>query len=173
MTNRAVFALLAWTATAAIAVGGGLAAIAEVGAGITDRNVKPMTPQQVKAALAEPAAPSSSSSPSSSPDVPSPTRTIRRPGPTVTVTARVTPAGLASDGGVVLAVCNQGGAPYLVSWTPLQGFSVSAVQRMPPGAVFVQFESATRQITMAVTCRGGKPSAAVTVRFRRHNHDGH
>ncbi len=165
MTNRAVFAFLAWTATAALAVAAGLTAIAEVGAGITDRNVKPMTADQVRAALAEPAPPT----PAPATTTPVPTRTMRRPAPTVTVTARVTPAGLASKGGYVLAVCN-GSAPYLESWTPLQGYSVTAVQRAAPGPVYVQFESATTQITMTVACRGGRPQATVAIAFHFPRH---
>jgi len=171
VTNRTVFALAAWTATAAIAVGAGLTAIAEVGAGITDRTVKPMTSAQVKAALAEPV-PSTLSptqTPSVKPPAKPPVRLTSKPAPTVTVTASPTTSNLASEAGYVVASCNQS-QPYLLSWTPLQGYSAGQVRRNPPGPVFVQFLSGPKQVIMTISCKGELPLAAVRT-FYRHRYD--
>lgn len=162
MSRHSALAATVWSAAAVLGVGAGMAAISAVGTGITERGVKPMTPDEVAAALAVPATPpgpSPAAEPSSAPP-----RDKPRPAPTVTVTRQVTAAitNLASEAGDIVARCD-GGAAFLVSWTPAQNFSVGASNRTPPGAVFVRFQSSTRLVTMTVTCRADRPSAAVSV----------
>ncbi|MBD2893472.1 hypothetical protein ABT299_03020 [Spirillospora sp. NPDC000708] len=165
MSKHSALAATVWSAAAVLGVGAGMAAISAVGTGITERGVKPMTPGEVDAALAVPATPPGPppSAAAPSPSAP-PRRDPPRPGPTVTVTRQVTTAitNLASEAGDIVARCDRGAA-FLVSWTPAQNFSVGASNRTPPGAVFVRFQSSTRFVTMTVTCRADRPSAAVSV----------
>ncbi|MDL4816609.1 hypothetical protein [Actinomadura opuntiae] len=170
MSKHSVLAATVWSAAAVLGIGAGMAAISAVGTGITDRGVKPMTPDEVDAALAVPAAPAGpppTSAPPSRPPAPPP-----RPAPTVTVTEQVTASitNLASEAGDVVARCEHGQA-FLVSWTPAQNFSVGASNRRPPGAVFVRFQSSARLVTMTVTCHADRPSAAVRVDRRDDRHD--
>ncbi|QKG23860.1 hypothetical protein [Actinomadura verrucosospora] len=169
MSKHSVLAAAVWSAAAVLGVGAGMAAISAVGTGITERGVEPMTPGQVDAALAAPATPPGPP-PTSAPSSPPP-RDPPRPAPTVTVTRQVTTAisDLASEAGDVVARCERGAA-FLVSWTPAQNFSVGASNRTPPGPVFVRFQSSARFVTMTVTCRADRPSAAVSVDRRDGDH---
>ncbi|GAA0245666.1 hypothetical protein GCM10009527_047940 [Actinomadura nitritigenes] len=163
MSKHSALAAMVWSAAAVLGVGAGMAAISAVGTGITERGVKPMTPGEVNAALAVPATPPGPPPSASAPASPPP-RDPPRPAPTVTVTRQVTAAitNLASEAGDIVARCDRGTA-FLVSWTPAQNFSVGASNRTPPGAVFVRFQSSARFVTMTVTCRADRPSAAVSV----------
>lgn len=163
MIYRAALVLGAWTATAAAAVVAGLAAVSVLGEGITDQTTKPMTAAQVRDELAEPAPTSSSPAPVS----PSPTGARRKPKATAEDPAKtVTPSPtgitriLNSRGGSVLARCVNDTA-YLVSWTPLQGYSADAARRGPAPTVSVEFQSGDRRIAVIVSCSGGQPFAAV------------
>jgi hypothetical protein len=160
MSKHSALAAMVWSAAAVLGVAAGMAAISAVGTGITERGVKPMTPDEVDAALAVPPTPPG---PSPAPSSPAP-RDPPRPAPTVTVTRQVTTAitNLASEAGDIVARCD-GGTAFLVSWTPAQNFSVGDSNRTPPGPVFVRFQSSTRLVTMTVTCRADRPSAAVSV----------
>ena len=68
---------------------------------------------------------------------------------------------LTSQGGEVVAACEQGGA-YLISWSPQQAYEVSTVSRGPAEQALVSFESDPNQVTMTVTCTNGVPSATST-----------
>ena len=57
-----------------------------------------------------------------------------------------------------MASCQAAGA-YLISWSPLQGYEVSGVNRGPAATARVTFESTTQQVTMVVSCSAGVPSA--------------
>jgi hypothetical protein len=161
MSKHSVLAAMVWSAAAVIAISSGMAAISAVGTGITERGVKPMTPDQVDAALAVPQAPPGPP-PSSAPPTSAPPSSPSRPAPTVTVTQQVTTSitNLASEAGDIVARCDHGSA-FLVSWTPAQNFSVGDSNRKPPGPVFVRFQSSSRLVTMTVTCRADRPAAAV------------
>jgi hypothetical protein len=180
VSSRTTLAIVAWLATAITAAGAGLAALSTLGAGITDRPVEPMSLAQVEAALAEPlpATPrpspvaghvSVTPQPSRSPRISatphaSPTRVHHtwtpRPRPTAVPTRSSVPVArsLNSEGGTVLARCEQNLA-YLVSWTPMQGYSADNARRGPALFVSVQFESRDHEIKMIVSCRGGRPYA--------------
>ncbi|MFB4300366.1 hypothetical protein [Actinomadura sp. NTSP31] len=163
MSKHSVLAAAVWSAAAVVGVAAGMAAISAVGTGITERGVKPMTPDQVNAALAVPPTPPGPP-PTSAPASPPSPHAPPRPAPTVTVTQQVTASitNLASEAGDVVARCDHG-QPFLVSWTPAQNFSVGDSNRRPPGAVFVRFQSAGRLFTVTVTCHADRPSAAVRV----------
>jgi hypothetical protein len=166
MAYRAAIVLAAWTTTATTAIIAGLAAISVLGAGITDRTVKPMTSAQVREALAQPA-----------PAAPTPKPTAaatprRRHHPKAVVPHRIAPPSvtrsLNSPGGSVLARC-EASTVYLVSWTPQQGFGANNARRGPAFQTSVEFESAGREFTMVVSCRAGRPVADVrTESYRRH-----
>ncbi|WP_141581792.1 hypothetical protein [Actinomadura sp. WMMA1423] len=166
MSRNSALAAIAWAAAAVTAFGSGMAAISAVGTGITEQGIKPMTSDQVAAALSVPPQPSRNASPSAPPVPP-------RPSPTVTVTERVTSAitNLASEAGDIVARCHHGSA-YLVSWTPRQGYSVDLSRRKPPGPVFVQFRTATRRVIMTVGCHGDLPFTSVQ-RQRAERTGGH
>jgi hypothetical protein len=68
---------------------------------------------------------------------------------------------LTSQGGEVVAACEQGGA-YLISWSPQQAYEVDTVSRGPAPQALVSFESGASQVTMTITCTNGVPSAAST-----------
>ncbi|MWA07321.1 hypothetical protein F8568_044755 [Actinomadura sp. LD22] len=172
MSKHSALAAMVWSAAAVLGVGAGMAAINVVGTGITERGVKPMTPDEVAAALAvppTPTGPSPAAQPSASTSPPA--RDKPRPAPTVTVTRQVTTAitSLGSEAGDIVARCD-GGAAFLVSWTPAQNFSVGDSNRRPPGPVFVRFQSSSRFVTMTVTCRADRPTAAVSVDRRDDDH---
>lgn len=176
MSKHSVLAAMVWSAAAAIAIPSGIAAISAVGTGITERGVKPMTPDQVNAALAVPATPPppppGSPAPSAPPRSPPPSAHPSRPAPTVTVTEQVTTSitNLASEAGDIVARCDHG-SPFLVSWTPAQNYSVGGSNRKPPGPVFVDFHASGRSVTMTVACHADRPSASVQV--DRHDDDHH
>jgi hypothetical protein len=77
---------------------------------------------------------------------------------------------LNSEGGNVLARCEQNLA-YLVSWTPMQGYSANNARRGPAIGASVEFESGDRKITMIVNCRAGRPTATVHTDGRPHHDD--
>lgn len=93
--------------------------------------------------------------------------------PTVSVTTPASPQStqsasmdgtvLTSQGGEVVAACEQGGA-YLVSWSPQQAYEVDTVSRGPAAQALVSFESARNQVTMTITCTNGIPSATSTIK---------
>ncbi|MEV0349467.1 hypothetical protein AB0H88_27150 [Nonomuraea sp. NPDC050680] len=187
MSSRAVLAIAAWTATAMGAVGAGLFALSAIGAGIIDRTVEPMTSAQVQAALADavtdtPRAsstprPSPTATPSTTPRASRSPRTSKAPhawvGPSptqVTRSAVGAPRSLNSEGGNVLARCEQNLA-YLVSWTPMQGYRADDARRGPATDVSVQFEAGDRKVTMTVTCRDGRPAATVRADGHTRHHD--
>ena len=68
---------------------------------------------------------------------------------------------LTSEGGEVVAACEQGGA-YLISWSPQQAYEVDTVSRGPATQALVSFESSANQVTMTITCTNGVPSATST-----------
>lgn len=152
MTRRTILACLTWTATAALAVGAGEAAISVLGAGITDHEVKPMTAGEVQRALAQPY------TPAPQPTTPTATRTLAVPGPRVTVTRTATTAthSLSSPGGSVVVRCDHETA-YLISWSPAQGFAVGQTKRGPAQQVSVQFMAGPVRFTMAIGCQGDIP----------------
>lgn len=142
MTRRTVVGIGAWAVTAAVATGIGVAAISVLGAGITDRGVRPLTSAQIERALA-------------SPEAASPI-----PGTSGSAPAGAVTRGLSTPGGSVVARCDPAGTAYLVSWTPAQGYAADDAHRGPAARVWVEFEAGHgRKVTVQVTCRSGVPTA--------------
>jgi hypothetical protein len=73
------------------------------------------------------------------------------------------PAGtlLSSAGGSVVAACRPAGA-YLLSWSPQSGYTADDVVRGPAAMAQVVFDTGSQGVSMAVSCTGSVPSAAVT-----------
>lgn len=160
MTRRTLLAFATWTATAAAAIGAGTAAISVLGAGITDRTVKPMTAGEVRQALAKPYSPAAAALPGPEPTAGTSAHTQATvPAPRVTVTQTLTTSitrSISSPGGSVIVRCDHTQA-YLVSWSPAQGFATGSTGRGPAQQVSVQFVAGPVQFTMTIACHAGSP----------------
>jgi hypothetical protein len=174
--RRILFGVVAWLLGAATATAGSLLAISLLGQGITGNSGQLLTQDAVTRALASEAAEASPSAAAS--DAGGPTASpSARTAPAASATASATdapapgqgadtatgspPGGgtvLTSAGGEVVAGCQAAGA-YLISWSPLQGYEVSGVNRGPAATARVTFGSATQQVSMVVSCSAGVPSA--------------
>ncbi|GAA4604266.1 hypothetical protein GCM10023195_14500 [Actinoallomurus liliacearum] len=160
MTRRVLIGITAWAAAAAVSTGIGIAAISVLGAGITDRGVRPMTPDQVERALAAATAPAPATATATATATPASPTT--RPTPRGTPVAGTTRA-LSTSGGSVLARCGPADAAYLLSWTPAQGYGVDDVNRGPAPRASVKLEADHgRKLVIQVTCRSGVPTATTT-----------
>ena len=172
MHRRILFGVAAWLLGAATATAGSLLAISLLGQGITGNSDQLLTQDAVTRALASETAEAPPSAtardtggPTASPSVrtaPAASATdVPAPGQGAG-TATTSPSGdgtvLTSAGGEVMASCQAAGA-YLISWSPLQGYEVSGVNRGPAATARVTFESTTQQVTMVVSCSAGVPSA--------------
>jgi hypothetical protein len=105
-------------------------------------------PSQTEAApLAGPAA----SQPVTAPNPP-PTRGVFSVPPSTALT---------SQGGTVVAECQQADV-YLLSWSPAQGYEAGTVVRGPAATAHVTFESNANIVTMVVSCSSGVPTATTT-----------
>ena len=176
MHRRILFGVVAWLLGAATATAGSLLAISLLGQGITGSSGQLLTQDAVNRALGSEAA---EASPSDSPTATAaarPSRAAASPPPPATTTP-ATPAPspaaaaattappqsgqgtvLTSPGGEVVAACQAADA-YLISWSPLQGYEIAGVIRGPAAVTRVTFDSDTNQVTMAVSCSAGVPSA--------------
>lgn len=129
----------------------------------------PLASGTVKPPGPVPARPTSHSTPGPSATSAAPVASSSSAAPTATTAAPAQspqPASmdgtvLTSEGGEVVAACEQGGA-YLISWSPQQAYQVDTVSRGPASQALVSFESSANQVTMTVTCTDGVPSATST-----------
>lgn len=166
MTRRVLIGITAWAAAAAVSTGIGIAAISVLGAGITDRGVRPLTPDQVERALAADTTPAPAATTPATPTAPVATPTAQG---TSGAPAAGTTRALSTPGGSVLARCGPADAVYLLSWTPAQGYGVDDVNRGPAPRASVKLEADHgRKLVIQVTCRSGVPTA-VTTNGGRHN----
>lgn len=147
---RRTYAVLGWLAAALAATGVGVAALGVLGDGIVGEAAPPMSPEQVRHALAR-ATNGASATPSGTSGTPRPTGTSREgaSGPVV----------LASAGGTVVARCLTDGTVLLDSWSPRQGYQVEDIERGPARHVKIQFESDDLEFKGRITCSGGRPVA--------------
>lgn len=134
---------------AVLATGIGLAAISLLSGGLTDRASSPLGDDVVPHDAR------------STPHGASP----GRDGGAATVGHRHWTRSFDSAGGTVIARCTKQGS-YLVSWSPARGWSVDEHKRGPARSTMVKFEGEDddlddREITVTVTCRSGRPVAAV------------
>jgi hypothetical protein len=154
MARRVLMGITAWAAAAAVSTGIGIAAISVLGAGITDRGARPLTPGQIERALA-----------ATTPAAATPSALAATPTPHVPsgTPAAGTTRALSTSGGSVLARCEPAGTAYLLSWTPAQGYGVDEVNRGPAPRASVKLEADHgRKLVIQVTCRSGVPTATTT-----------
>ncbi|WP_283136588.1 hypothetical protein [Rhizohabitans arisaemae] len=143
MNRRSLLAVLAWVAVAVLVTVISTWAISLLGAGLSQHVVSPMSPEQVKAALAG-ATPGGATPPRATPAPPS----SGRPDTAASVKAFTTP------GGSVVAAC-RGGEATLRSWSPAQGFGIDDVKQGPDAKASIEFESEDVQVTLEITCSKG------------------
>ena len=175
MRARILIAAVAWLLGAATATGGCLLAVSLLGDGfgVTGGSGQQLTASAVNKALAdakrEPAsAPSRSARarpvtrrPRGARPTPTPTP-APTPTPTPTPAQSTTPAGttFSSQGGIVVATCEQAGAD-LLSWSPAQGYQVDRYVPGPAPQAFVRFGTISTAVTMTISCPGGPGSTPV------------
>lgn len=159
MIGRLALAVVGWLAAAAVASGAGVMLINLFGGPHTNAANRPMTPDEVRAALTSGRDPSAASSPPGSPGPPGPSGLPGTPSPGQDTRVRLIP----TSGGHVIAECD-GELAGLRSWTPAQGFQSDDVEPGPDDRVRVTFESDHQdiEIEVEVHCVGGAPDARVT-----------
>ena len=165
--SRVFLTISAWLLGAIAATGGSLVAVALIGQSIDGPATQQLTASGVNHALAA----DHNGSGSSPTDSPSATATPARPSakaPTSAPVSGASPAAaaptgtlLSSAGGSVVAECRPAGA-FLLSWSPQSGYATDNVVRGPAVTAQVQFETASREVSMVVSCAGSVPSASVT-----------
>jgi len=159
----------AWLLGASAATGGSLLAVSVLGQGLAPAPSQQLTVAAVNRALASEAAEATRSaapmpparppvSSSATPLAPRPKKSSPAPSPPAPQPA----TDLTSTGGSVVAGCQPAGA-YLVSWSPAQGYQASSVLRGPAATVKVTFAGSRKLVTMAISCRGGVPTASTAV----------
>jgi hypothetical protein len=172
--RRVVLGVLGWLAVAASAVTIGLLTVSLIGRGITSGSTQPLSSDAVARALDQagatrtpspgPTRGTGGATPTTPAGDPTPDRTdgTREPSPTGTPSSEVSAkvGSLWSEGGTVIARC-QGRTAYLTSWSPHQGYETDEAERGPDRKTSVQFESASREVKVIVTCVGGRPHAEI------------
>ena len=137
--SRVFLTISAWLLGAVAATAGSLVAVALIGQSIGGPATQQLTASGVSRALA-----AEHHSPDPSPAAAAPTGTL-----------------LSSPGGSVVAECRPAGA-FLLSWSPQSGYATDSVVRGPAATAQVQFETATQEVSMVVSCAGSVPSASVS-----------
>jgi hypothetical protein len=162
MRKRVFIGVGAWVVGAGVATGGSLLAVSLLGQGIASSPHEQLSGSAVNNALASgTSATSSGAGPSASPRGAKSATKARAAAPGSGSSAAPASAGstvLTSSGGTVVASCLSTGA-FLRSWSPALGFQVGSSVRGPAATASVQFESATQELTMVVSCSTGVPTA--------------
>lgn len=128
-----------WVLVAAVATVIGLVAVNAAGTGVLGTTAEPLTPGQVHAALSR-------------------TKPIATTSPSSAATARGVRRTLASAGGTVVAQCANTRVT-LLSWSPAQGYEADDISRGPASRASIKFKNDNTELTLAVTCRNGRPTA--------------
>jgi serine/threonine-protein kinase len=176
--GRILIGVSAWLLGAGAATGGSMLAVSLIGQGMSGFSSQQITGAAVDRAVTSESGDSSASvSPSSvatsqlarrpttkpqpsAPAVASPSAAPgTAPAPSTPAPASSAPTStvLTSQGGNVVAACQQAGA-YLISWIPQQGYEVRDVMRGPAATTRVLFVSNANSVTMVVTCTAGVPT---------------
>jgi hypothetical protein len=146
-----VASVVAWLVGAVAAVGVGMLALSLIGDGLTTHTVQPLSADSVaREASAGTGAPGTPSA-----------------GPTVSPSASGTEKVVSSAGGTAIVRCT-GGAAYLVSWSPEQGYGAHDVARGPGPVASVTFESDNGKVYLTVRCTGDEPRPTVSQRSDDH-----
>jgi|SRR5215469_15761314 len=166
--SRVFLTIGAWLLGVTAATCGSIIAVSLIGQSIGGQSTQQLTSSGVSRALTDdkhgtdvsPAAsPAQASRPAATaPPSPQPPGAAAPAG-----TPPAAPAGtlLSSAGGSVVADCRPAGA-YLISWSPQSGYAVDGVLRGPAATAQVQFETATQEVSMVVSCAGSVPSASIS-----------
>ena len=171
-----LLAVVAWMAGAAVATALTMGAVSLIDAGLFDGSTTPLSEADVADALAAErasAAPTpsgtttgspTSSEPAASP-TPSPTHSISAPTaqqPPTAPTASGPSAAVAFSraGNSVVARCESAAAQVL-SWSPAQGYRVSAGVKQHGDEAEVEFESEDHRVRIRVACAGDQPTARI------------
>jgi hypothetical protein len=163
MTKRAAIVAALLLAGAVLAVVGATAALSLLG-GAFGLGGQPLSEADVQRSLAQPAtaAPAASPGHRTSP-VTRPHRHASAPPPSRPPTQAPAPSPasgqFASSGGTVFASCLSGRVT-LTSWIPAQGYQTDGASRGPAGSAWVKFKSGGQELTVTVTCAGGRPRFA-------------
>ena len=91
------------------------------------------------------------------PRAPQTTRTTTPPEPEPAPQERT----LSSVAGTVRATCPSPGTAEILDWTALRPYKVQSAERGPAARPAVVYKHGNTQVTMTVTCSGGRPSADV------------
>lgn len=162
MRKRVFIGVGAWVVGAGVATGGSLLAVSLLGQGIASSPNEQLSGSAVNNALASgTSATPAGAGPSASPRGAKSTTKSKAAASGSPAAAAPASAGstvLTSSGGTVVASCLSTGA-FLRSWSPAQGFQVGSSVRGPAATASVQFESATQELTMVVSCATGVPTA--------------
>ena len=160
MSKRAALISALLLAAVAVAVIGATAALGVIGNGAFGPGGKTLTQEDVQRSLAQqsPAAPSTQATP----------RPSARTSPPTPASAA---GSFASSGGTVLASCSSGQVT-LTSWIPAQGYETDGVSRGPARSAWVKFKSSGTELTVTVSCAGGRPHFAASADERGGGHGG-
>jgi hypothetical protein len=177
--SRVFLTIGAWLVGATAATCGSLIAVSLIGQSIGGPATEQLTTSGVNRALAAADDHGASPSPTDSPADPAtatppsvkatPSASPAAGSPAPASPAAASPAAaastgtlLSSAGGSVVATCGPAGV-YLLSWSPQSGYATDDVVRGPAVTAQVQFETASREVSMVVSCAGSVPSASVTI----------
>jgi len=171
--SRVFLTIGAWLVGATAATCGSLIAVSLIGQSIGGPATEQLTTSGVNRALAAADDHGASPSPTGSPAdpatatpplvkaTPAASPAPASPAPAPPSAAASTGTLLSSAGGSVVATCGPAGV-YLLSWSPQSGYATDNVVRGPAVTAQVQFETASREVSMVVSCAGSVPSASVT-----------
>ncbi len=167
MSKRVALVSAVLVAALVAAVLGATAALRLIGGGTFGPGGPPLSEADVRRSY--------SAMPSPPPATPSPT------GTSANGTSSASPhptggAGTKSDvfpsaGGTVYASCT-GGQATLTSWIPATGYLTDGALQGPAGSAWVKFKSGSSELTVTVTCRGGRPRFSTAADERGGGHGG-
>jgi hypothetical protein len=156
MNKRVALVSVILLAAIVVAVVGATAALRLISGGTFGAGGSPISEADVRRSLA--AAPSTPATTPGSAGTTSPASSqSASPHASKTTGGQVPQSGRHSFGGnTVLASC-LGSQARLTSWFPASGYGVDDASQGPARAVWVKFKSASIEITVTVSCPGGKP----------------
>lgn len=167
MRSRVLVGAGAWLLGAVTATTGSMYAVGQLGQDLLSQQSKQVSVAMVNAELARESAENvlRPQSPAK------PTATASSGGGNATGSATPRPSDgqlLTSPDGSAVAVCRAAG-PYLVYWSPQQGYEAAHVVRGPSPVVSVTFRGSSGGLVLSVTCQDGQPIAGT--RPLRTEHD--
>ncbi|MFC4059425.1 hypothetical protein ACFOWE_14050 [Planomonospora corallina] len=150
MRRRFPLVVAGWLVTGALATGAGVAVVGFLGEPLTASAHRPLSPAEVRQALAR-AAPPGTASGSTPGTTASPRDAVGSPAPSASGALAGRSKVITTAGGSVIARCD-GGLVVLRAWSPAQGFRVDDAERGPAARVRVEFESDETDVEVEVRC---------------------